>query len=213
MSPTEQSSRWQSKDVKIDKEQKKRRKFSVVEETEKKKERSVISSRRALFAKKKRLSSKSCLPRSSLVLINPPLAIDRDFRIRIQGYFAKCQCSFRFLRQGAHTLLYNTGFCPNRAALSYTARQSDFLRSRQAGEGLVCLVVFPTSNRLHDAQRSRGPQPIYKRTTPSPQLFQRSPRFFLFPGTSIVIVHTPCSSPHFLHPAASGDRRTYAQSR
>lgn len=83
MSPTAQSSRWRSKDAKIDKEQKdKRRKFSLsLQKQKKKKERSVISQGRALFEEKKTKQQK--LPSEVLSSTYKPAGVsgrfDRDF--------------------------------------------------------------------------------------------------------------------------------------
>lgn len=83
-----------------------------------------------------------------------------------------------------------------------------FSRAGQGWQGWSVCELLPTSTATTRTENQRH-RPVYKpHRHPA---IQTIPSFF--PGTSIVIAHTPCS-PHLLHlrsPALQGDRRTHAR--
>lgn len=139
MSPTAQSSRWRSKDAKIDKEQKdKRRKFSLSLQKQKKKKRTECNFARAGTVRgKKKLNSKSCLPRSCLVLISPRGSQGGSIEIsdpdpgKLQMPMLLIE-GFGFVGAQAQKHFCNTpASFPNRKLFLYAKRQEAILRSRQ----------------------------------------------------------------------------------
>lgn len=84
MSPTAQSSRWRSKDAKVDKEQKdKRRKFSLSLQKQKKKKRTECNFARAGTVRGKKKTKQQKLPSEVLSSTYKPAGVsgrfDRDF--------------------------------------------------------------------------------------------------------------------------------------
>lgn len=117
---------------------------------------------------RKKLNSKSCLPRSCLVLINPALvsrAIDRDLSDSDPGSCKKPMLLTEGLVSSKHkrkkSTLYYTGIYPNRKLFLYALIRKKTKQFSVRGSTrarlvkLDCLCVFPASNKLHNAPRNK----------------------------------------------------------